>query len=163
MARCVHCSAYTAHPLQFNGGGPLCAVCHQNRVTDAIRQGRARGIEPAASKMKNGEVRRIAHPASPWDSQWEVQGTARLPYIVSHRSDPNGGTTDEGWACACPNFTQHSPRTECKHVLKVMLLERKSTTTLGVINGNNVTLRDGRTISCADPKHAAEETSRRFR
>lgn len=166
MARCVHCDAYTAHPMQFNNGGPLCANCHQTKVAFAIRQARAMGIEPKGSTMKNGEFRRIANPASPWTKQWEMQGTARNPYVVSWKPTPSGGTTEEGWACACPNFTQHSPRTECKHILKIMLAEKRTTTNqtlLGVITGDKVTLRDGRTVSGADPVDPAEETRRRFR
>jgi predicted nucleic acid-binding Zn finger protein len=31
--------------------------------------------------------------------------------------------TDEGWACSCPNFTRHTPRTDCKHILNIKLKE----------------------------------------
>lgn len=33
----------------------------------------------------------------------------------------DGSTTKQGWACSCMNFTRHTPRTECKHILKVMM------------------------------------------
>lgn len=74
--------------------------------------------------MKNGEVRKLAKSNSPmWMTQWSVMGTAKLPYVVSRTVNPKGSTTEEGWACSCPNFTQHTPRTECKHILKVMMTE----------------------------------------
>jgi hypothetical protein len=74
--------------------------------------------------MKNGEVRKLPQANSPvWTVQWSVMGTAKMPYIVSRTGHTNGATTSEGWACSCPNFTQHTPRTECKHILKVMMAE----------------------------------------
>ena len=77
--------------------------------------------------MKNGEVRKLPTVNSPmWTTQWAVMETVRMPYIVSRRkleANFNGATTNQGWACSCPNFTQHTPRTECKHILKVMLIE----------------------------------------
>lgn len=44
-------------------------------------------------------------------------------WTVQWPGHANGATTSEGWACSCPDFTKHSPRTECKHILKVMQLE----------------------------------------
>jgi hypothetical protein len=77
--------------------------------------------------MKNGDYRKLPQSSSPlWMSQWAVQGTAKAPYIVSKKvfaANYSASTTDQGWACSCPNFTQHTPRTECKHILKVMLGE----------------------------------------
>jgi hypothetical protein len=76
--------------------------------------------------MKNGDIRPLPRSSSPmWTSQWAVRGAFAVPYVVSrksHQEQYNGSTTESGWACSCPNFTQHSPRTECKHILKVMLL-----------------------------------------
>jgi len=81
----------------------------------------------SAQNMKNGDYRKLPQSSSPlWMSQWAVQGTAKAPYIVSKKvfaANYSASTTDQGWACSCPNFTQHTPRTECKHILKVMLGE----------------------------------------
>ena len=81
----------------------------------------------SAQNMKNGDYRKLPQSSSPlWMSQWAVQGTAKAPYIVSKKvfaANYSASTTDQGWACSCPNFTQHTLRTECKHILKVMLGE----------------------------------------
>ena len=74
--------------------------------------------------MEN-EVRKLPTVNSPMRTpQWSFRETARLSYIVSHRhmeAKFKDGLTNQGWACTCPNFTQHTPRTECEHILKVML------------------------------------------
>lgn len=37
---------------------------------------------------------------------------AKKPYKVSERQD-------SGWECSCPAWTRHTPRKDCKHILKV--------------------------------------------
>jgi hypothetical protein len=68
--------------------------------------------------LKHGEVRKLPKSNSPmWTEQWAAQGSAKLPYIVSKKSTGyNNAMTDEGWACSCPNFTQNTPRADCKHI-----------------------------------------------
>lgn len=74
-----------------------------------------------------GDIWKLLKENSPmWTEQWGYQGSANTPYIISHRSTDvgkgtNGSTTSDGWACSCPNFTRHTPRTPCKHILNVMV------------------------------------------
>lgn len=75
---------------------------------------------------KEGDIWKLPKANSPmWTEQWGYQGSAKAPYIISRRDEghANGSTTSEGWACACPNFTRHTPRTDCKHILNVKLKE----------------------------------------
>lgn len=77
--------------------------------------------------MKNGEVRKLPKVNSPmWTTQWAAQGSAKAPYIVSHKAHgPYGGnTTDEGWACSCASFTSNTPRADCKHICWVKKKEK---------------------------------------
>jgi hypothetical protein len=73
---------------------------------------------PKAEPKKNGQVRKLPRSSSPlFTTQWSAQGSARLPYVISHRENAiNGAVTDEGWACSCPDFTRHTPRADCKHI-----------------------------------------------
>ena len=70
--------------------------------------------------MQNGEIRKLPQANSPmWTIQWAVQGTAAKPYVVTRKGAPNSS-----WSCSCPNWTQHMPRTECKHILSVIVKEK---------------------------------------
>ncbi len=54
--------------------------------------------------------------------QWAYQGSASTPYVITHyQQKRDGAVTKDGWACSCMNFTRKTPRTECKHILKVMM------------------------------------------
>ncbi len=133
VVRCVSCGAYHN---QADWHGTHCPACEENKPAmvdwtenhKAAMKTNLSGKPYLVPTMKNGDVRRLPKVNSPmWTTQWSVQGTAKLPYVVSRKnvmaSVASGSTTDQGWACSCPNFTQHSPRTECKHILKVMLTE----------------------------------------
>lgn len=73
---------------------------------------------PKDGPMKNGEIRKVSASVSPlWTDQWMVMGTAKAPYIVSKK------TKSGEWQCSCPDWTKHTPRTDCKHILKVKLQE----------------------------------------
>jgi predicted RNA-binding Zn-ribbon protein involved in translation (DUF1610 family) len=122
VVRCVSCGVYHN---QADWHGTHCPACGENK---AAMKTNLSGKPYLVPTMKNGDVRRLPKVNSPlWTTQWSVQGTAKLPYVVSRKnvmaSVASGSTADQGWACSCPNFTQHSPRTECKHILKVMLTE----------------------------------------
>jgi hypothetical protein len=72
--------------------------------------------------MLNGEIRKLPKANSPlWVDQWAVQGTAAKPYVVSVKS-PLG--QPKAWSCSCPDWTKHTPRTNCKHILNVMVKEK---------------------------------------
>ena len=74
--------------------------------------------------MKNGEIRKLPAANSPmWTEQWAVQGTAAKSYVVTYRSKAAGITVDS-WACSCKNWTNTSPRVECKHILNVIVKEK---------------------------------------
>lgn len=75
---------------------------------------------------KEGDIWKLPRANSPmWTSQWGYQGSAKTPYIISKKptTQANGATTIDGWACSCSNFTRHTPRTDCKHILKVIVSE----------------------------------------
>ena len=73
-------------------------------------------------KMKNGDIRKLPKANSPlWVTQWAVQGTAAKPYVVTYSTKPN---TANVWSCSCPDWTKHTPRTNCKHILNVIVKEK---------------------------------------
>lgn len=68
--------------------------------------------------MQKGEVKKLPAVNSPlWTDQWAVQGSGTAPYIVSHKKDGE-------WQCSCPAWTRNTPREDCKHILKVKLVEK---------------------------------------
>ena len=77
---------------------------------------------------KVGEMWRLDKANSPFNAeQWGYQGTAKLPYVITHYFNKvDGSTTPDGWACSCMSFTRNVPRTPCKHILNVMLNEGKT-------------------------------------
>jgi hypothetical protein len=71
--------------------------------------------------MKKGEVRKLPEKSSPmWTTQWAYQGSGQDTYIISRR---HVAKIIE-WACSCPAWTKKTPREHCKHILKMMLLEK---------------------------------------
>lgn len=81
-------------------------------------------ISPPYMVRKEGEIWQLPKANSPmWTTQWGYQGSAKTPYIISSKPEDtaNGSTTKDGWACSCMNFTRHTPRTPCKHILNVQL------------------------------------------
>ena len=74
----------------------------------------------ALLKREEGDIWEIPATSSPlWTKQWGYQGSAKEPYIISKKNKIDGGTTNDGWACSCRAFTQHSPRKDCKHIINV--------------------------------------------
>ena len=47
-----------------------------------------------------------------WIAKWEVQGSAKKPYVVSF-------SDEGGWGCSCVGWTRHIPRKDCKHIKKI--------------------------------------------
>lgn len=125
VVRCLSCGVYHN---QADWVGTHCPACEENKAAmkpKPIMVMKPAGIiPPKLGEMKNGEVRKLPSTNSPmWTTQWAVQGTAKMPYVVSRRAKNNTGAQDSDWACSCPDWTKHSPRTECKHILKVMQIE----------------------------------------
>jgi hypothetical protein len=77
-----------------------------------------------------GEIWKLERANSPFNAeQWGYQGTAKLPYVITHYLNKvDGSTTPDGWACSCRSFTRNVPRTPCKHILNVMLKEDQTPT-----------------------------------
>ena len=74
--------------------------------------------------MINGEIRKLPASNSPmWTEQWAVQGTAAKPYVVSRKQTSMHPAIKDSWFCSCPDWTKHSPRTNCKHILNVIVKE----------------------------------------
>lgn len=108
----------TKKPLPMKAG----KVVHPFMMGDVVE------VDGQVKKIvrKEGDIWKLPKANSPmWTEQWGYQGSAKAPYIISRRDEghANGSTTSEGWACACPNFTRHTPRTDCKHILNVKLKE----------------------------------------
>jgi hypothetical protein len=113
-----------------------CGVCHNfhNGVSDWTGT-RCLNCKPYSNSdikvgnaMKNGEVRKLPKSSSPmWSEQWAAQGTAKVPYIVSRKAGNKAlwgnNATEDGWACSCADFTRHTPRAECKHIIRVQKKE----------------------------------------
>jgi hypothetical protein len=110
------------------------AAIHQHTLPNGSR---ITGAEiKVSSMMKNGEVRKLPKSSSPmWSEQWAAQGTAKVPYIVSRKAGNKryakewkkalwgNNATEDGWACSCADFTRHTPRAECKHIIRVQKKE----------------------------------------
>jgi hypothetical protein len=57
-----------------------------------------------------------------YSRQWDVGSftdPTKKPYKVSERRDG-------GWECSCPAWTRHTPRVDCKHIIKVQTASRFS-------------------------------------
>lgn len=71
--------------------------------------------------IKKGEIRKLPEGNSPlWTTQWAYQGSGQDTYIISRKFLAK----KIEWACSCPAWTKKTPREHCKHILKVMLLEK---------------------------------------
>lgn len=83
---------------------------------------------------KEGDIWELPKSNSPmWTQQWGYQGSAKEPYIVSHKSQGPYNTnsvTPEGWACSCKAFTRNMPRVDCKHIVRIKLDTGVSLTTV---------------------------------
>lgn len=112
-------------------GKHVCNKCHQEGLENMKTKPTDKNGSPVqyipkpTLVRKEGDIWKLPKASSPmWTDQWGYQGSAKTPYVVSHRSEnANGATTEDGWACSCANFTRHTPRTKCKHILNVMLKE----------------------------------------
>ena len=122
--KCAKCKKKVSETYK----GDLCYACHLNEKVMQMPVKKPKPIPLENPKFVKpvrveGDIWRLPMVNSPmWTTQWAYQGSAKEPYVVSRRTDGGGGgsVTSQGWACSCRNFTQHSPRTECKHILKVM-------------------------------------------
>jgi hypothetical protein len=127
---CVKCGVYTKKCYPTT----LCLNCYTVKLQSVVSKAKQAGINPpkpfllpkkeTTQPMFNGEIRKLPKANSPlWTEQWAAQGSAKSPYIVSHKKGFNGSTTDEGWACSCKDFTSHTPRADCKHICWVKKAE----------------------------------------
>lgn len=87
--------------------------------------------------MQKGEVKKLPAVNSPlWTDQWAVQGSGNAPYIVSHKKDGE-------WQCSCPAWTRNTPREDCKHILKVKLVEKVPSSIVVGMTKTVVTVESG--------------------
>lgn len=121
VMKCTKCGVFAGGEYYLQGnGGAYCQKCNT-----AVQIG-----EAMKKPMTKGEVRKLPKVNSPmWTDQWSVLGSAKEPYIVSHKTTGAklGNVTEDGWACSCMAFTRNTPREDCKHILKVKLFEGMST------------------------------------
>ena len=104
----------------------LCLNCYNVKARAVVAKAKAMGIDPPKSNVIRrtvGEVWKHVSGPSPFNSeQWSYQGSAKVPYVITHyHARVDGSTTGDGWACSCMNFTRNVPRTPCKHILTTML------------------------------------------
>jgi len=102
-----------------------CSGCHafHNGSSDWTG-GKCFDCMPVNTNMKNGDVRKLPKSSSPmWAEQWACMGTAKVPYIVSRKKINMGHEIEDNWACSCPDWTRHTPRVECKHIVRVQKKE----------------------------------------
>lgn len=118
LLRCSSCGVYHN---QSSWVGIHCDSCKEQ---GEMKYGSAK-VGPQLVIRKEGDIWKLPKSTSPmWTEQWGYQGSSKVPYIVSHNSQKiDGSTTSDGWACSCPNFTRHTPRTPCKHILNVQIKE----------------------------------------
>jgi hypothetical protein len=129
-ARWLTCSKCTARVYETYKDG-LCSYCEvetqmAKKLTPldkvlGIKVVNGKPVIPM-SERKNGDWWALPKSNSPMmTQQWGYQGSGKAPYVVTqYKNKCDAQTTNEGWACGCPAFTQHSPRVPCKHVLKIM-------------------------------------------
>lgn len=121
---CVKCAKEVSETYKDD----LCYACHVNEKVMSMPPKiiKLMPLSKFGNPRNEGDIWKLPIVNSPmWTNQWAYQGSAKQPYIVSHRTDGqvNGSVTSDGWACSCMNFTRNVPRTECKHILKVMMSE----------------------------------------
>jgi hypothetical protein len=136
---CESCGKHTlqhvAHKDDMRPFYALCDGCLEEKVkpTAFLKSVKLPTTFVASAPMKNGDVRKLPKSNSGlFTEQWAAQGTAKVPYIVTRQLTsgaigalrPYGENyTDNGWACGCSDFTQHTPRAECKHIIRVQKKE----------------------------------------
>lgn len=103
IVMCPNCD----HPMiktfnQETGGGKW--VCPKN-CSNEVKPGAP--IQEISKGSTTGVKRR-----------WLVKGSGKMQYTVVQWTSEYQGQL---FSCSCPAWTQHSPRTDCKHVLKVKL------------------------------------------
>ena len=111
-----------------------CTACRATRPRPRAKKPLTLGPSgDIPSNMQNGEIRKLPKANSPmWSEQWAYQGTAKSPYIVSAKK----AGWDQTWGCSCPDWTKHSPRVACKHILAVQLKEKIQVTPPDLMSGN---------------------------
>lgn len=77
---------------------------------------------PKQTKAKPVTVTRLPFARSGYKAQWEHSASPTKnnpspdPYVVSQ-------DTSDNWSCGCMIWTRTHPRTDCKHVMRVKLME----------------------------------------
>ena len=134
------CKQWTTYPV-YGVPYAMCTTCGKTWPKNPLTFDPKGGIPLSMqTSMQNGEIRKLPKANSPmWSEQWAYQGTAKSPYIVSAKKKAGNGITsgwDQTWGCSCPDWTKHSPRVACKHILAVQLKEKIQVTPSDLMSGN---------------------------
>lgn len=105
---CPDCSGSCVWDAPPNGGKAWrCKLCGWRGNYDQ---------KLTAPNWKKGHIRErhLTEVRYGYERQWEVQGSAKTPYIVSLR-------TNGIYECSCLAWTRTTPREDCKHILLIKL------------------------------------------
>lgn len=132
--RCYHTCSETFPSIGLEPGYVgmhVCSSCHAEGLEN-MKHIKLKKIAPEKfvpvvvnkHTHEEGDVWTLGNDNSPFGSrQWACQGSSKMPYVITqYMSKRDGAVTPEGWACSCKAFTQHSPRHDCKHVVRVKLV-----------------------------------------
>lgn len=87
----------------------VCTICLHIQLIPGESMARQQKAPVTVTKL----VRTSSHH---YKNQWNVSGSAALPYTVSEATDGN-------WSCSCMAWTRNHPREDCKHIMRVKLRE----------------------------------------
>lgn len=111
---CPNCETVMKKKFFINDGAWRW-VCPKECENDAVN--------PTASirEISRGSMKGVLR-------RWVVKGSGKMSYTVAKWSSDYQGQL---FSCSCPAWTRHTPRTDCKHVLKVKfemvgVVEKKS-------------------------------------
>ena len=115
--RCLDCQMALENPKHLYLDGKLACWTCKKKVNETYGVDKGVCLDcHQVTKMKNGEIRNRPKIDCPmFTDQWLVGGSAKAPYVITHKS----GT----WQCSCPDWTKHTPRTDCKHIVNVKKYE----------------------------------------
>ncbi len=99
--------------------------------------------------MKVGDILALT-PSGVYTHRWAVQGRAKDPYTVSIRRQIVLAHAKDFWGCSCPDWSKHTPRIDCKHILQVKLQQHPPMSVLPTIKPVQRTGRFFRDVPAKD-------------
>jgi len=120
----LHCERCYSFVSETYAGG-LCYSCgKEEKMVKGLNKHAEKLLNPKPTLVrKEGDIWTLDQINAPFNSsQYAYQGSGKAPYVITcYASKRDGAVTSDGWACSCMNFTRHTPRTPCKHILNIML------------------------------------------